>query len=185
MRIDGRWYLCDDGAIRPVIGGKIQAADASYFAAEFLVDTGADRTVHAAATLQALRLPHVRVEERLEGVGGRREAVVVETRLRFATSGSRTYFSAADLRPRLTIQPSTCVSSDATSPIFSHSSSTGRATSSAFSASDTPTSSPMGDTARLRRPRPLTAHRRQRTIASGRPPGPRAVDLTAIGEAPP
>ncbi len=83
MRIDGHWYLCDDGAIRPVIGGKIQAADASFFAAEFLVDTGADRTVLAAATLQALRLPHVRVEERLEGVGGRMEAVVVETCIAF------------------------------------------------------------------------------------------------------
>src|SRR5215471_11362957 len=45
MRIDGEWLLCDDDIVRPVIRGEILAHDGSWQAIEFLVDTGADRTV--------------------------------------------------------------------------------------------------------------------------------------------
>ncbi len=79
MRIDGSWYACDDGTLRPVIRGKVQAADGSFFPSEFLVDSGADRTVLAAATLQALGLSPGEARGRLEGVGGRVDSVVVET----------------------------------------------------------------------------------------------------------
>ena len=54
MRIDGEWLLCDDGIVRPVIRGEILAGDGTWQRAEFLVDTGADRTVFSAAVLAAL-----------------------------------------------------------------------------------------------------------------------------------
>ena len=56
MRINGRWLLCDDGIVRPVIRGEVLADDGSWQSVEFLVDTGADRTVLSALTLEALHL---------------------------------------------------------------------------------------------------------------------------------
>ena len=51
MRIDGKWLLCDDDVVRPVISGEILAASGSWEWVEFLVDTGADRTVLVPWTL--------------------------------------------------------------------------------------------------------------------------------------
>lgn len=51
MRIDGQWLVCDDGVMRPVIIGDIRTADGAWEQCEFLVDTGADRTVFNAAIL--------------------------------------------------------------------------------------------------------------------------------------
>ena len=51
MRINGEWLLFDDGVMRPVIRGEILTGGGSWQPAEFLVDTGADRTVFSAATL--------------------------------------------------------------------------------------------------------------------------------------
>ena len=56
MRIDGQWLVGDDGVVRPVISGDIRTADGSWEQCEFLVDTGADRTVFSAATLARLAL---------------------------------------------------------------------------------------------------------------------------------
>jgi hypothetical protein len=78
MRIDGSWYLCDDGVVRPVIRGKVQSADSSWIAVEFLVDTGADRTVFAAAALQTHVFPLAEDGIALEGVGGRADSIIVE-----------------------------------------------------------------------------------------------------------
>lgn len=50
MRINGEWLLFDDGVRRPVIRGEILTGAGSWEAAEFLVDTGADRTVFSAPT---------------------------------------------------------------------------------------------------------------------------------------
>jgi hypothetical protein len=33
MRIDGMWYLCDDGMIRPVISGEVLAGDGTWVSA--------------------------------------------------------------------------------------------------------------------------------------------------------
>lgn len=57
MRIDGGWYACDDGILRPVIRGEILAANGFWEPALFLVDTGADRTVFSAAILEVLDFP--------------------------------------------------------------------------------------------------------------------------------
>ena len=82
MRINGRWLLCDDGIVRPVIRGEVLADDGSWQSVEFLVDTGADRTVLSALTLEGLHLQPSVTQDRLGGVGGIADSVVVETRIR-------------------------------------------------------------------------------------------------------
>jgi hypothetical protein len=82
MRIDGQWLLCDDGVKRPVISGEIRTADGSWEKSEFLVDTGADRTVFSAATLARLALQPLVMPEGLRGVGGMAASVIVETWMR-------------------------------------------------------------------------------------------------------
>src|SRR5262249_28090836 len=81
MRINGEWLLCEDGVSRPVIRGRIQARDGSWIITEFLVDTGADRTVLNARILRELGLPPLEPEEDISGLGGMTDSVVVETRL--------------------------------------------------------------------------------------------------------
>jgi hypothetical protein len=54
MRIDGRWLLCDDGFVHPIVHGEILAGNGSWLSAEFLVDTGADCTIISALTLETL-----------------------------------------------------------------------------------------------------------------------------------
>jgi predicted aspartyl protease len=93
MRIDGRWLLCDDGFVRPVVRGEILASNGSWLSAEFLVDTGADCTVISALILEALRLPPAAAQARLGGVGGVTESIVVETQIRFSReTGSKVLF---------------------------------------------------------------------------------------------
>lgn len=73
MRIDGEWYECDDGVVRPVIRGEVMDAGGAWVAAEFLLDSGADRTVLSAALLSMLRLQTALPPDRLGGVGGTRD----------------------------------------------------------------------------------------------------------------
>ena len=82
MRIDGQWLVCDDGVVRPVISGDIRTADGSWEQGEFLVDTGADRTVFSAATLAVLGLQPLMAQDRIGGLGGLVDSVVVETQVR-------------------------------------------------------------------------------------------------------
>ena len=82
MRIDGQWLLCDDGVMRPVLSGEILAGNGSWEKSEFLLDTGADRTVFSAATLAKLGLQPVAMQEGISGVGGMAAAVSVETEIR-------------------------------------------------------------------------------------------------------
>lgn len=82
MQIGGEWLLFGDGVERPVIRGEILARDGSWMRAPFLVDTGADRTVFSAAILAALRLPPIVTEDRLAGLGGMVDSVIIETQIR-------------------------------------------------------------------------------------------------------
>lgn len=52
MQINGAWSLCDDGAIRPVVYGEVRTGSGRWLPVEFLMDTGADRTVLSAALLE-------------------------------------------------------------------------------------------------------------------------------------
>jgi hypothetical protein len=82
MRIDGQWLVCDDDVVRPVISGGVLAGNGSWEKSEFLVDTGADRTVFSAATLAKLGLQPVAMQEGISGLGGMVDAVSVATQIR-------------------------------------------------------------------------------------------------------
>ncbi len=88
MRINGEWLWCDDGIVRPVIRGEILAADGSWGKVEFLVDTGADRTVLTAAALAQLGLRPITSDDGISGLGGRADSVVVETQIRLSRENS-------------------------------------------------------------------------------------------------
>jgi hypothetical protein len=82
MLISGEWLLCDDGVQRPVIRGHILTHSGQWQRAEFLVDTGADRTVLAAATLSLLGLTPIASTNGVAGLGGKAPSVVVATEIR-------------------------------------------------------------------------------------------------------
>jgi predicted aspartyl protease len=95
MQILGEWYECDDGIERPVIRGRTLAADGSWIPTPFLVDTGADRTVLSSEILSALALPPVPTQERIGGVGGLVNSVVVDTAIQlFRESDGEVTFRA-------------------------------------------------------------------------------------------
>lgn len=48
MLIVGVWQLCDDGVMRPMVHAQVFGADGRPYAEDFLVDSGADRTVLSA-----------------------------------------------------------------------------------------------------------------------------------------
>ena len=81
MRIDGQWLWCDDGVMRPVISGEVLADNGSWEQSEFLVDTGADRTVFSAVTLAKLGLRPLAMQEDISGVGGMAASVIVATQI--------------------------------------------------------------------------------------------------------
>jgi hypothetical protein len=89
MQINGEWSLFDDGMVRPVMRGEVLAGTNRWVAAEFLIDTAADRTVFSAGLLAILHLQHTPAQERLGGLGGMTPSVVVETQLRFRREAGR------------------------------------------------------------------------------------------------
>jgi hypothetical protein len=91
MRIVGEWFVCPDGALRPVCKGY--AADAAGIEHEerFLVDSGADATVFTAGFVQRLGLPSQAFPAGvgLSGLGGAQASVLVRTTLTlYADDGS-------------------------------------------------------------------------------------------------
>lgn len=81
MLVNGNWTLCDDGFVRPLIKASIMAVDTTWSPTEFLVDTGADRTVFCGTTLKKLALAHRPAPHQL-GVGGSSATVLVSTQIR-------------------------------------------------------------------------------------------------------
>jgi len=95
MQISGEWLLCDDDVRRPVIRGEVLASDGAWVPAEFLVDTGADRTVFSAGLLALLGGSSVVTGGRLSGLGGVAQFVAVETDIRLIReSGAPVTFRA-------------------------------------------------------------------------------------------
>ena len=82
MQIDGEWYLCDDGVVRPIVRGHVRARDGSWLHVPFLLDIGADGTVFDADTSAILGLPSTPPAVRLAGVGGVVPSVAVTTDVR-------------------------------------------------------------------------------------------------------
>jgi len=94
MRINGEWFLFDDDILRPVIRGEISTEAGAWQQAEFLVDTGADRTVFSAATASKLGLQSSDLRERISGLGGAVNSVVVQTKIQLTReTGSKVTFS--------------------------------------------------------------------------------------------
>ena len=83
MRINGAWELGDDGIVRPVIRGKILTSRGLWMRVPFLVDTGADQTVFSAVILAALSFQPRAAQDRIGGVGGIVNSVLVETQIQF------------------------------------------------------------------------------------------------------
>jgi hypothetical protein len=84
MRLDGEWIQCVDGEIRPAIHGELLCADGIWRSLEFLVDTGADRTVFSATALKRSKLPQLPPDIPIGGFGGVTETVLIEAQFRFA-----------------------------------------------------------------------------------------------------
>ena len=82
MRVLADWRLCDDGITRPVALAQVMSSDGTLMVDNFLVDSGADRTVFSAELLQRLGflsdglVPDSWV---LQGVGGVGESILVKT----------------------------------------------------------------------------------------------------------
>jgi hypothetical protein len=85
MLVQGRWLLCDDGIIRPIIEGEVLSASGTWSPLELLVDIGADRTVFTSDLLKSLGLPLLPAHQ-LGGIGGAATTVAVATHLRFPES---------------------------------------------------------------------------------------------------
>jgi aspartyl protease len=82
MLVNGNWVMCDDAFIRPLISASVMALDQTWSPAEFLVDTGADRTVFCGAFLRKTGLTHRPAPHQLGGVGGSSATVVINTEIR-------------------------------------------------------------------------------------------------------
>jgi hypothetical protein len=82
MLVQGRWTLCDDGIVRPVMEGELLSSDGSWLPVELLVDVGADRSVFTAGVFSNLGLLQLPSPHQLGGVGGAAPTVAVATDLR-------------------------------------------------------------------------------------------------------
>ncbi|HBI41328.1 MAG TPA: hypothetical protein DDY78_00530 [Planctomycetales bacterium] len=81
MRINGRWLPDAEGTMRPTVLLRVRARNGGWRAIDFLVDTGADRTVFTENLVTALGLPSSPAVL-LSGVGGLAPSVWVQTSLR-------------------------------------------------------------------------------------------------------
>ena len=81
MRIIGEWLLDEDGVTRPILRAFVEAAEGTLIKEDFLIDTGADRTVFSTGLLDKLKLqttartPGVA----LSGIGGHSSFVQLDT----------------------------------------------------------------------------------------------------------
>ncbi len=88
MLVVGAWLTCEDGENRPIIRIGIEADGGRIIEFEWLVDTGADRSVIDAGTLKKLNLPQQSPPSGfdLRGVGGSSPFVVITTVLHLQQS---------------------------------------------------------------------------------------------------
>ena len=83
MRINGKWFQCDDGVTRPILTGEVLSRKGTWAQADFLLDIGADRTVLSSELLSNLDLEMLESHSKLSGLGGFAQAMVVQTEMRF------------------------------------------------------------------------------------------------------
>jgi len=90
MRVNGKWLLCDDGVIRPVVPGFVRATGGQLVEVTFLLDAGA--TAQSLARfydlLRSLET-HGNEQVLLSGVGGQARSITVETVIGFRRDDQR------------------------------------------------------------------------------------------------
>ena len=81
LRIVGEWLICDDLVPRPCVRGRVAGADGTFSEDDFLIDTGADRTVFSAGLLAKLGiLTVISIDgDRAQGIGGNSAFVLLTT----------------------------------------------------------------------------------------------------------
>ena len=89
MRIAGKWHLCDDGVVRPVLVIDVMGAGGFTMEERFLIDPGADRTVFSAVLLVCLggATSSAPSGVSLAGIGGTQSYVQVQATLSFRRFG--------------------------------------------------------------------------------------------------
>lgn len=107
MRIDGEWYLCDDGIERPVIRGQTLASDGSWMRTLFLLDTGADCTVLNAAILAAIGGKPGTMRGRLGGLGGVADSVAVDAQIQLTRDEGKAVVFRGQYAAVNNLEPST------------------------------------------------------------------------------
>jgi hypothetical protein len=90
MRINGEWYLCDDGAVRPILRAEVLTVTGTWEQTFFLVDTGADRTVFNAALYELTGHPGTATGDRVGGIGGFADAVDVPAEIQLTADDGAT-----------------------------------------------------------------------------------------------
>ena len=85
MLVSGEWQLRDDGGVRPIIRARVLGSAGQLTSENFLIDSGADRTVLSAVLLSRLHLPIQSASPGfiLRGIGGTSEFVLVSTAIEF------------------------------------------------------------------------------------------------------
>src|SRR5262245_45463364 len=83
MRINGEWYPCDDGFIRPTVMGEVRTGQGEFVAVRFLIDSGADWTTFAPVVVPRLRMTLEPSPFDMVGIGGRRSTSAVTTVINF------------------------------------------------------------------------------------------------------
>ena len=85
MLITGKWQVGDDGMLRPLVRAAVSGIDGRLVADDFLIDSGADRTVLSAALLARLSLPTRSAPSgsTLSGIGGGCAFVLVTSAVEF------------------------------------------------------------------------------------------------------
>ncbi|HJZ70014.1 MAG TPA: hypothetical protein VKF81_17945 [Blastocatellia bacterium] len=85
MHVNGDWFVCEDGVIRPIVIGLVKIGAGQLIEVTFLLDAGADRTVFSSGFLSELApLKSSEAEQiYLAGVGGRVSSITVNTTIGF------------------------------------------------------------------------------------------------------
>src|SRR5205823_285700 len=88
MQILGEWLLCDDGITRPTVRAIVFGSSGVFVSDDFLIDSGADRTVLSATLFSRLSLPinQAPADFTLAGIGGASGFVLTSTVIEFARS---------------------------------------------------------------------------------------------------
>lgn len=86
MNVSGEWVLHTDGTLLPIVPIFVDLPDGRQLELDFLLDTGAERTVLTYGDLMKLDTDCELTDEVLAGVGGTSRSVRVDRPLKFRKS---------------------------------------------------------------------------------------------------